>query len=61
MKFKELKKLDKNELEKKSRELKTELAKAKASKTNSKIKQIKKIIARIETFNTSKKKDIERK
>jgi len=61
MKFKELKKLDKNELEKKSRELKTELAKAKASKTNSKIKQIKKIIARIETFNTSKKKDIEKK
>lgn len=61
MKFNELKKLTENEREKKLKELKMELAKANASKTNLKIKQIRKIIARIQTINTSKKRDVERK
>ena len=60
MKFQELRKLTKNEREKKIKELKTELAKAKASKTTSKIKQIKKIIARIYTINTSEKGNVEK-
>jgi len=58
MKYKELKKLIGNERKNKLKELNMEMAKAKASKTNLKIKQIKKIIARIKTLETieSKKK-----
>ncbi len=61
MKFKDLEKLTNSEREKKFKELKMELAKAKASKTTSKIKQIKKIIARIHTINTSKQGSVEKK
>lgn len=52
MKFKELEKMTKNEREKKLSELKIELAKASASKNGSKIKQIKKMIAKINTINS---------
>ncbi len=58
MKFKEVQKLNKQERENKLKELKMELLKSKtaASKTGgAKTKQIKKIIARIHTFNTSEK------
>jgi len=61
MKFKDLEKLTKNEREKKLKELKMELAKANASKTGTKTKQIKKIIARIHTVNTSKTGGVEKK
>ncbi len=58
LKFKDIQKMSKEEQGKKLKELKLELVKsqASASKTgSSKIKEIKKIIARILTFNTSKK------
>lgn len=55
MKFNELKKFTSAELEKKSRELKMELIKANASKTGGKSKQIKKILARINTLNSLNK------
>ncbi len=61
MKFKELTKLTENEREKKLKELKMELAKATASKTGAKIKRIKKIIARINTINTTKSGGVEKK
>ncbi len=54
LKFKEIKKMSKEEQKKKIKELKLELIKSKvsASKTgSSKIKEIKKIIARILTLN----------
>lgn len=54
MKFTDLKKLTKTELEKKAKELKMELIKANASKTGGKSKQIKKILARINTLNNLK-------
>ncbi len=54
MKFTDLKKLTKTELEKKAKELKMELIKANASKTGGKLKQIKKILARINTLNNLK-------
>lgn len=60
MKFKELNKLSDKELKKKFKELKMELAKANASKTETKRKQIKKIIAKIETINNSKKGKVEK-
>lgn len=62
MKFKDIKKLSENDREKKLKELKLELIKSKAnaSKTgSSRIKQIKKIIARIYTFNNLNKKGVE--
>ncbi len=55
MKYSELKKLTNAEMEKKTRELKMELIKTNASKTGGKARQIKKILARINTFNSSKK------
>jgi len=58
MKFKEIQKMNKQEREKKLKELKMELIKSKvhASKTgSSKIRDIKKIIARILTFNNQDK------
>ncbi len=54
MKFKELKKLTNVEREKKVKELKLELIKANTSKTAGKIRQIKKIYARINTLNSLK-------
>lgn len=62
MKFREIKKLGKEDLEKKLKELKMELVKSNASKTgSSKTKGIKKIIARINTLNTSKQRGVEKK
>lgn len=58
MKFKDLKNMNKEDRGKKLKELKMELVKSKssASKTgSSKTKNIKKIIARILTLNTSEK------
>ncbi len=55
LKFKDIKKMDKQEIEKKMKELKLELIKAKANASksgSSKIKQIKKIIARMLMFNS---------
>ncbi len=57
MKYQDIQKLTDSEREKKLKELKLELVKSKAvaSKTgSSRIKEIKKIIARIRTFNVSK-------
>jgi ribosomal protein L29 len=57
MKYKEITKMNKEEREKKMKDLKIELVKshAKASKAgNSSTKQIKKTIAKILTFNASK-------
>ena len=56
MKHKQLKDLSKQDREKKLKELKMELVKQKVNASNtggSKAKQIKKIIARINTLNTS--------
>lgn len=55
MKYKELAKLDKKELEKKMKELKLELVKSQTgtAKSTGKSRQIKKIIARIHTVNKS--------
>jgi len=55
LKFKELKKMSNEEREKKMKELKMELIKSKAGAAkagSSKIKQIKKIIAKIITINS---------
>jgi len=54
MKFKELKKLTNVELEKKFKELKMELIKTNTSKTGRNAKQIKKVLARINTINSLK-------
>ncbi|MEK6817578.1 MAG: 50S ribosomal protein L29 [Nanoarchaeota archaeon] len=54
MKFKELKKLTNIEREKKAKELKMELIKANTSKTGGKARQIKKILARINTLKSLK-------
>ncbi len=59
MKYKEIEKLSKQEREKKLKELKLELVKSKVnvSKTGSaKVKAIKRIIARILTFNNLENK-----
>ena len=57
MRFKELKKLTKDEREKKLGELKIELIKSNSGKQeDSKAKQIRKIIARIHTLNKSGEK-----
>ena len=55
MKFKELQKMSVKERKDKVKELKMELVKSSASKTGSKSKQIRKIIARILTIEASKK------
>ncbi|MBU0466258.1 MAG: 50S ribosomal protein L29 [Nanoarchaeota archaeon] len=64
MKFKEIKNLNKEQREKRLKELKLELVKSKVnvSKTGSaKVKAIKKIIARILTLNNQDKLGIEKK
>lgn len=56
MKYKQLKDLSKQDREKKLKELKTELSKERINASNtggSKAKRIKKIIARINTLNSS--------
>lgn len=61
MKYKEISKLGKKELDEKLKELKMELVKSgtNASKqSGSKTKEIKKIIARIHTFNASKQEEL---
>ena len=58
MKYKQLKDLNKQDREKKLKELKMELVKQKVNSSNtggSKANQIKKIIARINTLNTSER------
>ncbi len=55
MKFNDLKKLTNVERDKKSKELKMELIKTNVSKTGGKAKQIKKILARINTLDSLKK------
>jgi len=57
MKYKEIAKLNKEDREKKFKDLKIELVKSKAKSTkagNSSTREIKKAMARILTFNTSK-------
>ena len=55
MKFKDLKKFSNIERDKKVKELKMELIKTNASKSGGKARQIKKILARINTLNSSNK------
>lgn len=56
LKFAEIKKMNTGDREKKLKEMKMELVKAKAAKTgSSKAKEIRKIIARIHTFNNASK------
>lgn len=61
MKYKDLQKLNKQERERKLKELRMELVKSQKDKQGSKTKQIKKIIARIHTLNTSEIKSGETK
>ena len=58
MKYKQITQLSKEDREKKLKELKLELVKARstsAKTSNTKAKEIKRIIARILTFNTAEK------
>jgi len=60
LKFKDIKKMNEKERAKKMQELKFELAKAKVSAAkagSSKIKEIKKIIARMLTLNNAEKSE----
>jgi ribosomal protein L29 len=64
MKYKDIQKLSENDLSKKLKELKIELVKSKigvAKQEGSKTKKIRKIIARILTFNNQSKLEIETK
>jgi len=54
LKFNDIKKMTEKDREKKIKEFKLELIKAKVGKQGNKTKNIKKIIARILTFNNSK-------
>jgi len=61
MKAKEVKKLSKEDREKKLKELKMELVKSKANASkggSSKIREIRKVIARIHTFNNQNKREL---
>ena len=63
MKYKDIQRLSKNEREKKFKELKMELVKSKvagAKTGSSKIKEIKKIIARLMTLNSMENKPKEK-
>jgi ribosomal protein L29 len=62
MKYKEISKMTQEERDKKMKELKMELVKSKAktSKTGNP-KEIKKLIARILTFNASKQEELKNK
>lgn len=57
MKYSDLKKLTKTELDRKLKELKIELIKVNVSKAGGKANQIKKIIARINTLNNLNKEN----
>ena len=60
MKFKDIQKLSENDLKKKMKELKMELVKSKtgvAKQGSSRTKEIRKIIARIHTFNNAEKSE----
>jgi ribosomal protein L29 len=60
MKYKEIIKLSNIEIEKKLKDLKMEIIKENVSKQGgNKSKKIRKIIARIHTFNTSKNKKLD--
>lgn len=63
MKFKEIEKLTEKDRGKKLKELKMELVKSKTGtqkQNSSKIKEIRKIIARIHTFNSQSKSGVEK-
>jgi len=59
LKLKDIKNMDKEERNKKLKELKFELIKSHSSKTG-KSKEIRKIIARILTFNKSKNEELKK-
>jgi ribosomal protein L29 len=61
MKAKELLKISKQEREKKLEELKLELIKSRSGKKSSKVRSIKKIIARILTINKSENEELKKK
>lgn len=62
MKFKDLKQLNESDRDKKLKELKLELAKSKTGTGGkTKTKEIRKIIARILTINSSKKEELNTK
>lgn len=57
LKFEDIKKMNRKEIQEKLKELKFELAKAgvTANKANAKTKEIKRVVARLLTFNSDKK------
>ncbi len=59
LKAKDIRKMSKGDIERKMKELKTELVKSRSgnSKTGNKTKEIKKIIARILTLNKTKEEE----
>ena len=62
MKFKDIKKLSEKDREKKMKDLKLELVKSKTGaqkQKSSKMKEIRKIIARMNTFNNQNKQEVE--
>lgn len=64
LKYKEIKKISKTDREKKMKELKLELIKSKANAakgSGAKVKEIKKMIARILTFNANEKEVLKNK
>jgi len=64
LKLKEIKAMSKEDREKRLKELKLELVKAKVAVSkagSSKVKEIRKIIARIHTFNNSNKEELKKK
>ncbi|MFB6246755.1 MAG: 50S ribosomal protein L29 [Candidatus Pacearchaeota archaeon] len=61
VKANELRNMSPKEREKKLNELRVELAKAKSSQSGGKTKEIKKMIARIKTINSSKSGGVEQK
>lgn len=61
VKANELRNMSPKEREKKLKELQIELAKAKSSQSGGKTKEIKKMIARIKTINSSKSGGVEQK
>lgn len=61
VKANELRNMSPKEREKKLNELQVELAKARSSQSGGKAKEIKKMIARIKTINSSKSGGVEQK
>lgn len=61
VKANELRNMSDQERDKKLRDLQVELTKAKSSQSGGKVKDIKKMIARIKTINSSKSRGAEKK